>query len=381
MNLKSVFSYGFAIFAMFFGSGNLVFPIEIGANSLGSWVLGFLGLLLTGVLLPLSGLFAIKIYRGNIYKFFGEAGGLARTVLPFFTLSLLGSFGVVPRCITVAHGGISYVFPQFSLWIFSLIFCVLIFLLCLKENSMIKIIGEWMSPILLFCLFLLIVAGSYYAEGAQINEHRMEVFKDGFFIGYQTMDLFAAFFFSALIFKEIQASLPKNTPDHSIIKAALLPSLIGSILLALVYAGFVYLGAHYAHLIRGVEPEKMLPTIAFSVLGDSATIIIAVAMVFSCLTTAIALNSIYARYLCTAFSLKEKYYLVMLSLTTGISFVISLLDFKGIALFLAPVLEISYPGLIFLTIMGIIGPAKFSKIKKLVFWLLTLIMAAKYFVI
>src|ERR1700722_14606630 len=71
--------------------------------------------------------------------------------------------------------------------------------------------------------------------------------QDGFFIGYSTMDLFAAFFFSALIFNQIQAKL-KATNDKEVLRAALKPSLIGSCLLGLIYLGFVFLGAHYQAL-------------------------------------------------------------------------------------------------------------------------------------
>lgn len=42
---KSILIYGFAIFAMFFGSGNLVFPLQIGFASGANWLFGFSGLL------------------------------------------------------------------------------------------------------------------------------------------------------------------------------------------------------------------------------------------------------------------------------------------------------------------------------------------------
>ncbi|MDP3935448.1 MAG: branched-chain amino acid transport system II carrier protein, partial [Alphaproteobacteria bacterium] len=100
---KLICVYGFAIFAMFFGSGNLVFPLQLGQHVGKNWFLGFLGLLSTGIVLPFLGLFVIKLHKGNYRSFFAEGGKMASIILPFFTLSLLGSFGVVPRCITVAH--------------------------------------------------------------------------------------------------------------------------------------------------------------------------------------------------------------------------------------------------------------------------------------
>jgi len=350
---KLMFVYGFAIFAMFFGSGNLVFPLQIGHLAGSNWGVAFGGLFLTGIVLPFLGLFVIKLHKGNYLSFFGEAGTLAATILPLFMLSLLGAFGVVPRCITVAHGGMNYLLNDLSLPIFSLIFCVLTYIMCLKDHIMVNLLGKWMSPLLLMALSILIIVGIIYAPHTEINIDYNTAFLSGFLTGYQTMDLFAAFFFSALIFSQIQAILPKTNDHRTIIKAALKPSIVGATMLAIVYLGFVFLGAHYGHMILNVTPELMLPTIATHTLGASAALIIAVAILFSCLTTAVALNNIYARYIVDTLKLKTNYFPWVLLGTTSISFLISLLDFKGIAGFLAPILEISYPGLIALTIMSI----------------------------
>jgi len=134
---------------------------------------------------------------------------------------------------------------------------------------------------------------------------------------------------------------------------ALAPSIIGAFLLGIIYMGFVYLGSHYAELTTGVAPEMILPTIATHILGEYAAFIISIIIIFSCITTAIALNNIYARYICKKLKLSDKNYYVILFLTTSISFLVSLLDFRGIAAFLSPVLQISYPALIVLTICGI----------------------------
>ncbi len=347
------FIYGFAIFSMFFGSGNLVFPLQIGQNSGNHWLLGFLGLFITGILLPFLGLFVIKLHRGSYNAFFAEAGSFARITLPLFTLSLLGSFGVVPRCITVAHGGLEYVFPETSLSIFSVFFCIACFFICIKEHFMITVLGKWMTPLLLACLTLLICLGIINAPPLIENPvASITAFQDGFLIGYQTMDLFAAFFFSALIFNQIQAKL-KTTHDKDVLKAALKPSLIGSCLLAVVYLGFVFLGAHYQALTTNVSPELILPTIASHLMGKNAVFLIGIIVLFSCLTTAVALNNIYAHYLCSLFNLKKDKFLWVLLGTTLLSFAVSLMDFKGIAAILSPLLEVSYPSIIVLTLLSI----------------------------
>ncbi|MBS0288598.1 MAG: branched-chain amino acid transport system II carrier protein [Proteobacteria bacterium] len=364
--------FGFAVFKMFFGSGNLIFPLELGQNSADQWVFGFLGLLCTGILLPFLGLFVIKLHRGSYEDFFGQAGKGARIALPLFTLSLLGAFGVVPRCITVAHGGVSTLLPHLSLSWFSLAFCAVCFVICLRDRWIINFLGKWIGPLLLSCLLLLFGLGIYYAPALDTTSLLpKEAFSDGFYRGYQTMDLFAAFFFSSLMFKQIQEKMGTEVDNITLIKAALKPSIIGASLLALIYFGFAYLGAHYHALSLG-SPELILPTIATHLMGDKAAFIIGVIMIFSCLTTAVALNNIYARYLCSLFKIPNHFHWMLLA-TTVVSFLVSLFDFKGIAGFLSPILDISYPSLILLTFLSLFTKG-YQKLKITGFYGLLLFM-------
>lgn len=350
---RHIFLYGFSIFSMFFGSGNLVFPLMVGVNNADNWLAGFIGFFCTGIILPFLGLFVIKLHRGSYQSFFGEAGSIAKFAIPLFTLSLLGAFGVIPRCITVAHGGLEFLYHDISLLSFSVIFCIACYAICLNEKWMFSILGKFLTPILLLFLTILIIVGIYSSSSINTDLSATGTnFLSGFFQGYATMDLFAAFFFSSLIFKQIEALVDESS-GRSIIRVALGPSIFGALLLGTIYFGFVYLGSHYKHLAIDLPGELILPAIANHLLGKNGALFIAIIIIFSCLTTAVALNSIYAKYLCTFKSIGNKKFKAVLLATTALSFIISLLDFDGIAAILGPLLEISYPGLIVLTIMSI----------------------------
>jgi LIVCS family branched-chain amino acid:cation transporter len=358
---------------MFFGSGNLVFPLMVGVNNSDNWLAGFLGFFCTGIILPFLGLFVIKLHRGNYESFFGGAGSIAKFIVPLFTLSLLGAFGVIPRCITVAHGGLEYLYNDISLLSFSILFCISCYIICLNEKWMFSILGKFLTPILLIFLMILFVIGVYSGESIDTDLSKTSTnFISGFFQGYATMDLFAAFFFSSLIFKQIEA-LVDESKGESILKAALGPSIFGAILLGIVYFGFVYLGAHYKHLAVDLPGELILPAIANHLLGKNGALFIAIIIIFSCLTTAVALNSIYAKYLCTFKSIGNKRFKAVLLATTTLSFTISLLDFDGIAAILGPLLKISYPGLIVLTILSIITK-KHKSLKMISFYAVIALM-------
>lgn len=370
---KSVLLYGFAIFAMFFGSGNLVFPLQIGFSGENHWLIGFAGLFLTGIILPLMGLFVIKFYQGSYQDFFAEAGAKAGVILPFILFCLLGSFGVVPRCITVSFGSIHYFFPQVKIIPFSLIFCISTYFLCLNDRLMVRLLGKWMSPILLVTLIIIIIMAIIKApevDGVTTSAH---AFHNGFLIGYQTMDLFASFFFSALIFQQIQAQFPHAAP-RDVMRFAIAPSIIGAFLIALIYVGLVYLGAHYTHALNNTAPELMLPAVAFAAMGKNATFFLSMTIFFSCITTAVALNNLFARYICNLFKLPSSYFPAVLALATIIAFAISLLDFQGIAAFLVPILQIAYPALIVLTVFCLFS-RKHKRLKVMAFYGVIILVA------
>lgn len=89
-----VVSTGFALFSMFFGSGNLVFPITVDQESEGHYLLAALGILFTGVVVPFLGVLGMMLYKGDIYSFFSCFGKKGTFLFSFLALALMGPFGV-----------------------------------------------------------------------------------------------------------------------------------------------------------------------------------------------------------------------------------------------------------------------------------------------
>ena len=57
-NMIDVVTAGFALFAMLFGAGNLIFPPMLGYELGSSWGVAAIGFILTGVGIPLMGIIA-----------------------------------------------------------------------------------------------------------------------------------------------------------------------------------------------------------------------------------------------------------------------------------------------------------------------------------
>ena len=100
---------------------------------------------------------------------------------------------------------------------------------------MLQIIGKWLSPVKLSALLILIFIAFLNAPDSTTHVGAGISLTHGFLTGYQTMDLFAAFFFSALIFSQIEKSLPETASPTEVIKAAIKPSIVGASLIALTW--------------------------------------------------------------------------------------------------------------------------------------------------
>jgi LIVCS family branched-chain amino acid:cation transporter len=344
----TVVSTGFALFSMFFGSGNLVFPILVGQESGSCAFFAALGIVLTGVFMPFLGTFGMMLYDGNVERFFRVFGKTGTLVLSFILLGLMGPFGVLARCFTVMHGALELLFGPLLLAPTSVFLCLVTFLLCAKKHRIISTIGTWLTPALL-CLLALIayfgLTGASLPTGGE--KAPQEAFTDGFFQGYQLMDLLASFFFSAFVIGRLKA-------QGATLRMFFTSSCIGMGLLSLVYMALCFLGAIFSKECAGHLPHELLGVIAKETLGEYAALCVGVTMLLACLTTAMALATLFSDFLKNDIFQGKMAGGVSLAVTLLIGFFVSTFEFSGIAKFLGPIVEMLYPVLILLTVANIV---------------------------
>lgn len=360
-----VVSTGFALFSMFFGSGNLVFPITVGQESEGHYLLAAIGILFTGVAVPFLGVLGMMLYKGEIYHFFDCFGKKGTFLFSFLALALMGPFGVLARCLTVAHGALLLLLPKASLPLTSFLMCIVIYFFTVNKNKIVSTLGTVLTPFLLLAIALIAFFGlSQGTFPETTTSHGWDALKNGFFQGYQTMDLLAAFFFSQFVIKHHKLS------SKHFYKSAL----IGAGILSTVYFALVLLGWIYSPILTHTPPQEMLGMIAIESLGTVAAPCVSLAVLFACLTTAIVLASLFADFLRSEVTQGKMGNKQALLVTLGIGFVVSTFDFAGIAKFLGPVLEAIYPALIVLTLVNIVNKVFGIKSSH---WPFTLTLAAR----
>jgi LIVCS family branched-chain amino acid:cation transporter len=352
----SLFTTGLALFSMFFGAGNLIFPLLIG-KSIGSNVwYAICGLGLTAVVVPLLGLVAMMLFQADYSRFFGRIGAAPGLLLLLLLQLILGPFGVVPRLITLMHA-IAGQYLNMSLMPFSLLAAGVIFACCFKPNRLIQFLGVVLTPILLLALAALVFFGlAAKTSFAPSSLSAMESLLAGLVGGYNTMDLIAAFLFATVVLPHFQKETHVNPEANpkSQFKKMLCSSLIAGSLLFLSYVGLCLVSAYHGTALADTcPPEQMLSAIAIQVLGPIGGGIAALAVMTACLTTAITLVSIFANYFRKDLCREKIGGVSALLITLLITTLFANLGFRGISAFLGPILQVVYPGLILLTILNL----------------------------
>ncbi len=356
MQATGVVSIGLAIFAMLFGSGNIVFPLGLGRDLGSNVFFGIVGLALTGIIIPVLGLVATALFDGNYKKFFSMTGRIPGALIAFTCMLLIGPFGATPRCITLAYAAVRWHIPSISLFAFSLVVAAIIFASTVKKRYVMEVFGRVLAPIKLILLFSIIILGLLSPAQAPVTAcSSLQSFFKGLEGGYLTLDLLATFLFSGLIVGAIKASRPSTNPMTSkeVAMTGLQAGLIGGLLLGAVYTGFCLLAAKYSAHIADLAPEQLLSALATLVLGPSASVLANATMAIACLTTAIAISAVFADYLAKEVFQGRVRYLHALLVTIALTVGMTNLGFNGIYQVIKPLALFMYPALIVLALANI----------------------------
>jgi len=352
---KDVRILGFALFAMFFGAGNLIFPPFLGVISGSNWLIGFGGFILSDVGLALLAIIAAAKCNGEVDKVLSRSGKKLGIMLGSAIMICLGPLLAIPRtAATTFEMGISPLFDGFSPVLFSIIFFAMTFILTIKPPKVVDVIGQFLTPALLIALGVLIVMGIISPLGEMsLNTISENLFAEGVKQGYQTMDALGAVALSTVIISSLSNKGYKN--ENQKIKLTLKAGIVAAIGLILVYGGLTYLGATVSTMYgQDVVQTTLIVEITESLLGKPGKVILAIIVMLACLTTAIGLTSATAQFFEKTTNGKLKYELIV-TIVCIFSAIVSNFGVNTIIKFSAPILDIIYPATIILVIMTLFG--------------------------
>lgn len=347
---KDIIIIGFALFSMFFGAGNLIFPPFIGMTSGSNWLISFLGFVLADVGIILLSINAIA-KSGSFQDVVGKAGKKFGFSLEVIMMLCLGPILVIPRtAATTFEMSITPITSSINSVVFSVLFFGLTFILTVRPTKVMDIIGKFLTPILLLALGLLITKGIFSPIGELSNNNSHGLFVNGVAQGYQTMDALGIGGVTALIMTSFMSKGYTDKKEN--ISMTLKSAFIAGCGLVIVYGGLAYLGATVSTMYdTSISQTTLLVNITNILLGKSGIILLGIIVAFACLTTSIGLTSVTAKYFEDVTNKKLKYS-HLVAFICIFSSIASNLGVDKIIAIAAPILTIIYPVSILLVAMS-----------------------------
>ncbi|MGX7109028.1 branched-chain amino acid transport system II carrier protein [Facklamia miroungae] len=385
MKKKDLLAIGFMLFAMFFGAGNLIFPVALGHQAGKSLLPAIIGFIITGVGLPLLSMIVGSSLKGGYFQALKKINPAFATILLTSNYLIIGPLFAIPRTATTTYemSVLPYITNGngFALSLFTLVFFALVLWISLNKQSIVDSIGRWLTPILLLSLVIFLVR-SYFLyrtntpPKALMIEYQSHPLAEGFIKGYLTMDTLATLAFSIVVKSAFEA---KGISDQKTLwKEGSKASLIAAGLLGVFYFGLAWVGNHIA-LVESLPQGQnlgtfLLQTIAHNAMGQSGVALLAIIVFLACLTTACGLVTAISQFfhdLYPKISYRNHVYLM-----TTVSWLIANQGLDRIIATSGPILNIIYPvtmSLIFLLILHRIQPL--NKIQFLVPLLFVLLVS------
>ena len=344
---KDILVIGFALFSIFFGAGNLIFPPYIGLTSGSEWLISFLGFIISDVGIIFLSIVAVS-KAGSFQGVVGRAGKKFGITLEILMMLCLGPILVVPRtAATTFEMSISPLLGNVNPYVFSVIFFLIVFVLTIKPNKVMDIIGKVLTPLLLISLAVLIIKGIINPIGDLEKVNSGKLFMTGITQGYQTMDALG----TGGIVASFASKGYKDKKENRML--TIKSALIACVGLAIVYGGLTFLGATSSTLYdSSISQTTLLMNITNAILGSTGTIMLAIVIGLACLTTAVGLTSVTAKYFedVSNKKLKYKYIVIAICVFSALS---SNLGVDKIIEIAVPVLSLIYPVSILLVVMSI----------------------------
>ena len=365
LNFKQTLLISSMLFGLFFGAGNLIFPIYMGSLAGSKTAVALIGFLITGVGLPLLGVAAIGVSKSDgLIELSGKVGkgyGL------FFTCALyltIGPFFAIPRCATVpftvaiepmVKNGANL---KVILAAFSFVFFAAVLAFSLFPGKILTWVGKILTPLFLVFLGVLMTVALIKPMGkisgvAPTGDYAQKAFTTGFLDGYNTMDALASLAFGIIVINVLRkqgincpAAIAKNT-----VKAGAFSCLF----MAVIYLAVAVIGAESSAIFaESANGGEVFVKVSEHYFGRAGIIILAVIVTLACLKTAVGLVTSAAE------TFKEMFpkfipYKAWAIIFSAVSFLIANLGLTAIIEYSVPVLMFLYPLAITLILLGLLS--------------------------
>ncbi|BDZ31176.1 branched-chain amino acid transport system II carrier protein [Lactiplantibacillus sp. WILCCON 0030] len=360
---RNLLFIGTMLFGLFFGAGNLIFPIFLGQQAGKNLIPAVIGLLITGIGLPLLGVIGIGLTRSA--GVFELASLVSRPYATVFTVVLyltLGPLFAMPRLATTAFqiGLAPFLAKSQQTWAllaFSLLFFMMTWGLARNPGKIMTYIGKWLTPLFLillgslmaFALFKPLGSFNVAAQGAYATSPGLA----GFTEGYNTMDALASLAFGIVVvdaIRELGVTEPGQIATDTIKAGLISMTLMGVIYTLLAMIGTLSLGKFHAAANGGVT----LAQLAHYYFGNFGNALLALIVIIACLKTAVGLTSAFGETLHDRFP--KLPYAGLIIFACLVPAILANIGLTQLISYSTPVLMLLYPLAIVLILLASLSP-------------------------
>lgn len=366
---KETFVFGFALFAGFFGAGNLILPPLLGFKSGLDWWLVTLGFLISTTIIPLLAILAHARLQGTLFDFGKKVSPIFSLIFCFILIAITIALPS-PRTAAVTHEMAIEPFFGTSPLLTSVIYFVLVFVFVMNRNQVLNILGKYLTPIIVLILLAIIIIGVLSPVGEMNASSFESPIISGLLEGYQTYDAMAGLIMGGVVLVSINNSKNKmtfNDKKRMIAKSGLI-AMVG---LLIIYSGLIAIGAFYSgQFDESISRTDLLSGLSVKTLGNIGSTFLSILIAIACFTTAVAIVVSVSDFFKAYFKTFKNAYLITAIICCVVGIGVGQMDVKYIIDIALPALMFAYPLCIVLILLNVI-PEKFAS--ELVFKLVVFI--------
>ncbi len=351
MGLDSIV-VGLALFSTMFGAGNLIFPPQIGLNTGTQWYLGAIGIVLTGVVLPVLAFWGAN----NV----GEIRAVMSYVHPkfydwFYVIGciLVGMGSTLPRNGATTHEmGVLSIFPGVPSWVTMIVFFALVFFFGCDQGKVVDKLGKYLTPILLVLVAIVLIKGVFDPIGTPMETNPTSPLTSSMLTGYLTGDLTVGLMCANIFIGGIVAKGHSTPAERK--KSGLMVGMVSIVALGLIYTALTYIGATGGAFYDMSTPQTtLLSGLVGQTLGTLGKVFMGIAVGLACLTTAIGIGSTGATVINEVSKGKISYKLWM-AIACVVGAVFGSFGIQNIINYVTPIFLIMYPICIVFTVLSLV---------------------------
>ena len=343
---------GLALFSTMFGAGNLIFPPQIGLSTGTQWLLGAIGILITGVILPVTAFWAVnnvgdvKTLMGHVHPRFYDW---------FYVIGciLVGMGSTLPRSGATTHElAIQPLFPNVPIWVTMVVFFALVLFFAFDKNSVVDKLGKYLTPLLLIMLAIVLIKGVVSPIGVPQEVDNPNPVTSAMLTGYLTGDLTvglmcANIFISGLVLKGHRDEQERK-------RCGILVGLVSVASLGTIYVMLTYIGATGgAYYDLSTPQTTLLSGLIGQTLGVVGMGCMGLAVGLACLTTAVGIGTTGA-IVVNEVSKGRIPYRVWIVVVCVVGAVFGSFGVQSIIDYVTPIFLIMYPICIVFTVLGLL---------------------------